>query len=202
MNTKKLAHQFKVTLKDIEPTVWRRIVVPSSYSFWDLHVAIQDSMGWLDCHLHVFRLRNPDTGVAEQIGIPDDDAFEGAEPYLPGWDIPIEQYFRQPGDRADYDYDFGDGWEHEVVLEEVAARVPKAKYPRCLDGARKCPPEDCGGVPGYEEMLTALRDPTHEEHENMLQWVGGRYDPAEFDPQRVRFNNPEKRWRMAFAAPE
>ena len=198
MKTKGLAHQFKVTLKEIQPKVWRRIVVPAGYSFWDLHVAIQDSMGWLDYHLHVFRVRNPDTGEPDQIGIPDDDASGDVEPFLPGWEVPMVEYFRQPGDRADYEYDFGDGWEHEVVLEEITVRVPKAKYPICLEGARACPPEDCGGVPGYEEMLKALRDPTHEEHESTLQWVGGPYDPAAFDPEKVRFDSPKKRWRIAF----
>ena len=169
---KTLAHQFKVTLKGIEPTVWRRIVVPATYSFWDLHVAIQDSMGWLDCHLHAFRLRSPESDEAVEIGIPDDDVFEGVEPFLPGWEIPIAAYFGKPGARAEYEYDFGDGWEHEVVLEEITVRAPKVKYPICLDGSGACPPEDCGGVPGYEEMLTALRDPTHEEHESILEWVG------------------------------
>lgn len=200
MKTKGFAHQLKVTLKGIEPEVWRRIVVPASYSFWDLHVAIQDSMGWLDYHLHAFRLRNSESGEVEQIGIPDDDAFEDAEPFLAGWEVPIADYFREPGARAEYEYDFGDGWEHEVVLEEITVRVPKAKYPICSDGAGACPPEDCGGVPGYEEMLRVLRDPTHEEHETTVQWVGGRYDPAVFDPKKVRFDSPRKRWRIAFEA--
>jgi hypothetical protein len=198
VKTKGLVHQFKVTLKGIEPKVWRRIVVPAGYSFWDLHVAIQDSMGWLDYHLHAFRLRNPETGETDQIGIPDDDAFEDDEPVLPGWEIPMVEYFRQSGDRAEYEYDLGDGWEHEVVLEEISARVPGAKYPICLDGAGARPPEDCGGVPGYEEMLKVLGDPTHEEHESTLRWVGGHYDPAAFDPKKVHFDSPKKRWRIAF----
>lgn len=198
MNTKGLAYQFKVTLQGIEPEIWRRLLVPASYSFWDLHVAIQDAMGWLDYHLHVFRVRHPLTGEAAQIGIPNEDAFEGEEAFLPGWVIPLVEYFREPGDRADYEYDFGDGWEHDVVLEQVTGRIAKAKYPICLDGARACPPEDCGGVPGFEDMLSILRDPSHEEHESTPEWVGGRYDPAAFDPQKVRFDNPKKRWRTAF----
>jgi len=202
VKTQALTYQFKVILNGIEPEVWRRIVVPASYSFWDLHVAIQDSMGWLDYHLHSFRIPHPDTGRTCPIGIPDDDAFRDDAGFLPGWEIPLAEYFRQPGDRADYEYDFGDGWEHEVILERVSARVPKAKYPACLDGARACPPEDCGGIPGYEQMLKVLHDPTHEEHESMLQWVGGGYDPAEFDPTKVRFDGPKKRWRIAFGGQE
>ena len=195
MKTKSLGYQFRVSLKGIDPVVWRRIVVPGSYSFWDLHVAIQDAMGWLDCHLHVFRIRNPDTGEANEIGIPDDEPFDDQVQALPGWDIPLVAYFQQPGDRADYEYDFGDGWEHEVVLEQVTSRPPDEQYPVCIEGARVCPPEDCGGVHGYEEMLKVLGDPSHEEHESILEWVGGRYDPAVFDPKKVRFDSPRKRWK-------
>lgn len=202
VKTKEMAYQFKVTLKGIEPEVWRRILVPASYSFWDLHVAIQDAMGWLDYHLHLFRIPHPDTGQSSHIGIPDDDPFDDEVECLPGWEIPLAEYFRAPGDQADYEYDFGDGWEHEVVLEQVSTRVAKAKYPVCLDGARACPPEDCGGVPGYEQMLEVLGDPTDEEHESILQWVGGRYDPAGFDAKKVRFDDPKKRWRKAFLSGE
>ncbi len=202
MKTKGLGYQFRVTLKRIDPPVWRRIVVPASYSFWDLHVGIQDSMGWLDCHLHAFRVRNPNTGEADEIGIPDDEALDDEVQVLPGWDIPLVAYFQEPGDRAEYEYDFGDGWEHDVLLEQVTSRVPGGKYPVCIEGARKCPPEDCGGTHGYEEMLKVLRDPSHEEYESTLQWVGGRYDPDAFDPKRVRFDSPRKRWKIAFEGEE
>ena len=202
VKTKGIAYQFKVTLKGIEPEVWRRILVPASYSFWDLHVAIQDAMGWLDYHLHLFRIPHPDAGQTSHIGIPDDDPFDDEVECLPGWEVSLVEYFRKPGDRADYEYDFGDGWEHEVVLEQLSTRVPKTKYPVCLDGARACPPEDCGGVPGYEQMLEVLGDPTDEEHESILQWVGGSYDPAGFDAKKVRFDDPKKRWRNAFLGEE
>lgn len=198
MKATNLTYQFKVTLTESEPEIWRRIVVPAAYTFWDLHVAIQDSMGWLDYHLHVFRVRNPDMGKTDQIGIPDDDPFEGDEPFLPGWEIPMAQYLKQTGDRADYEYDFGDGWEHDIVLEKISARVPRTKYPICIDGARACPPEDCGGIPGYEEMLNVLLDPNHEEYSSTLEWVGGGFDPSAFDPRKLRFDNPKKRWRIAF----
>lgn len=202
MASRALIYQFKVALKGIEPEVWRRIVVPARYSFWELHVAIQDSMGWLDYHLHVFCVPHPDTGQTRQIGIPDDEALEGEAGFLPGWEIPLSEYFRKAGDRADYEYDFGDGWEHEVILERIAERVPGAKYPICSDGARACPPEDCGGVHGYEQMLAVLHDPRHEDHERMLEWVGGGYDPATFDPTKVRFDSPKRRWRIAFGGQE
>ncbi len=198
MDTKKLTYHFRVSLKEIEPTIWRRLEVPASYSFWDLHVAIQDAMGWLDYHLHVFRVANPETGRIEEIGIPDKEAFEGDPVSLPGWEIPLAEYFIKPGDRADYEYDFGDGWEHEIVLEKIQPRVPKTKCPRCLEGARACPPEDCGGVGGYESMLEIIFDPSHEEHESTMTWLGGSFDPELFDPKKVKFDNPKKRWNIAF----
>ncbi len=193
------SYQFRVSLNGIEPAIWRRIEVPGSYSFWDLHVAIQDSMGWLDYHLHAFRVRNPATGKVDEIGIPDDDAFEDDPQCLPGWEVPLSRYFRDPGDRVDYEYDFGDGWEHEVILENIHDRVSGRKYPRCLAGARACPPEDCGGVPGYEELLKKIRKPTDEEYEGIKQWLGRAFDPEAFDPKKVRFNSPKKRLQITLA---
>ncbi len=139
-------YQFKVSLLEITPPIWRTIQVPETYSFWDLHVALQDAMGWLDYHLHLFRMTKPGTGEVAQIGIPDDDPFEGDEPILPGWEVPLAPYFPHAGVMARYDYDFGDGWEHEVTLEAIVPRQKGKKCPLCLGGARACPPEDCGGV--------------------------------------------------------
>jgi hypothetical protein len=202
MNIKMVVYQFKITLKEIEPVIWRRIVVPATYSFWDLHVAIQDSMGWLDSHLHVFRIDNPRTGKIDEIGIPEDDPFEDELVLLPGWELSIVDYFIQPGDRAGYEYDFGDSWEHEVVLEGILLKGTKTKYPKCTGGARACPPEDCGGVHGYQEMLKIVRNRSHEEHKSTMEWLGGKYDPKTFDPDSIRFDNPKKRWRIAFTNEE
>jgi hypothetical protein len=163
-------------------------------------VALQDAMGWLDYHLHVFRVAGPGASE-EQIGIPDDDPFEDEKPALPGWEIPITRCFSRPGTTVPYEYDFGDGWEHELTLEAVLPRQPGQKYPLCVDGARACPPEDCGGVHGYENLLTVIQDPTHEEHESMLEWLGGRFDPERFDPKRVKFDDPARRYRLAFERP-
>jgi hypothetical protein len=199
MAVKRQTLQFKVTLQDVAPPVWRRIEVPATYSFWDLHVAVQDAMGWQDYHLHAFRIRNRRTGGTDAIGIPDPDGFVDEPDFLAGWEIPLAAYFTDTGDRAEYEYDFGDGWIHDVVLEGIGDRQPKTKYPRCTAGARACPPEDCGGPPGYFDLLAPLADPTHEEHENVVDWIGGAFDPESFDPARVRFDDPKKRWRAAFA---
>jgi hypothetical protein len=198
MDVKRSALQFKITLAEVQPVVWRRIEVPASYSFWDLHVAVQDAMGWLDYHLHMFRLRNPDSGQIEEIGIPDEDAFEGDPVCLPGWETPIAPHFATVGTVASYHYDFGDDWVHEIELEAIGRRQPGAKYPRCLDGQNACPPEDCGGPPGYARLLAIIADPTDEEYESMMEWLGGSFDPSSFSPRRVRFDDPKKRWRIAF----
>lgn len=116
--------RFRVTLRHVSPPVWRRIEVPASYNFWELHVAIQDAMGWTDSHLHVFRINNPRTGKLNDIGIPDDDGFVGDPVSLPGWTIPIARYFAAIGAKAKYEYDFGDGWEHDIKLEAKVTREP------------------------------------------------------------------------------
>ena len=201
--TRRLVYEFRISLRGIAPEIWRRIEVPAEASFWDLHVAIQDAMGWTDSHLHVFRVRHPEIPKrVDSIGIPLDDTFPGAAIHEPGWDIPVLLYLQLPGDTAEYEYDFGDGWVHDVLLEKIAMRLPRTRYPRCIAGARACPPEDCGGIAGYQHVLDVLANPEDEEHASMLEWLGGAYDPAAFEPARVRFDDPEKRWRIAFGGEE
>lgn len=202
MKKSQIVFQFKITLLGIKPPIWRRIQVPAGYSFWDLHVAIQDAMGWFDYHLHAFRFRQSNRKMVE-IGIPFDD-FEEFIP-LPSWDIAITDYFKEPGDIAEYEYDFGDSWQHEILLEGLLLKEKRGKYPRCLAGARACPPEDCGSISGYYDMLDVLNDPEDDEHGSMVQWLKGHvknyypYDPDAFDAQKVKFDNPTTRWKNAFS---
>lgn len=195
----KRIYQFKIELHGITPTIWRRIQVPETYSFWDLHVAIQDSMGWLDYHLHAFRVQTERVPVPIDIGIPDDYAVVGDPEIHPGWEVPITDFFYEVGSTADYEYDFGDGWRHVILLEGILLSEKGQKYPKCIDGARACPPEDCGGIPGYSHVLEVLADPCDEEHESMLEWLDGQYDPQQFVPAKVKFDNPAKRWKRAFS---
>jgi hypothetical protein len=188
-------YQFKIHLKNLKPLIWRRIQVPETYTFWDLHVAIQDSMGWLDYHLHEFKVKNPSTGLEESIGIPDDFGEMEMEA---GWELKISDFFSLENAKAEYVYDFGDNWEHQLELEKILPRDRNLKYPICIAGKRACPPEDCGGFWGYEDFLKIIKDPTHEEHLSMLEWAGGEFDPEKFDPQSVHFDNPKKRWEFAF----
>lgn len=202
MNTRRDILQFEVALADVTPRVWRRIEVPASYSFWDLHVAVQDAMGWLDYHLHLFRVLNPESATVDEIGIPDPDGFVDDPACLSGWRVKIAPYFHAPGTRAEYAYDFGDGWEHEVRLVSIAARESRTKYPRCVAGERACPPEDCGGPGGYAQLLKVLKNPRHKEHRDMLEWIGRPFDASAFEPRGVHFDNPKKRWRIAFGGGE
>jgi hypothetical protein len=190
-------HQFKITLQDVKPAVWRRIQTPSGYSFWDLHVAIQDAMGWKDMHLHEFQILDPNNRKLESIGIPDDDDFGPAE-VVPGWERSVASYFSGENPVATYVYDFGDDWKHEVILEDAVPAVPRVGSPVCLDGGGACPPEDCGGPNGYAEFLRAIKKPGSPRGGELLEWVGGSFDPRCFDVKDVAFDDPGARWEWSF----
>lgn len=190
--------QYLVILAGTDPLVWRRIRVPASYSFWDLHVAIQDSMGWLDYHLHEFRVLDPRSGTTLKLGIPDDEGWDDA-PLVADWlEFPLDYAFDNPPPMQ-YTYDFGDGWSHAVVFEGFEQASGRRKpRPECVGGGGRCPPEDCGGVRGYMRLLATMADPEHPEHDECLEWAGGSIDPARFSASAVRFDDPAKRWRIAF----
>ncbi|OGV50201.1 MAG: hypothetical protein A3F46_05440 [Legionellales bacterium RIFCSPHIGHO2_12_FULL_42_9] len=188
--------QFKITLQEIEPLIWRRIQISDLCSFWDLHVAIQDAMGWTDSHLHLFTMNHSIREGKHYLGIPDDD---GMDEYttLPGWHYKVRDYL-VINERFIYEYDFGDGWRHLVEYEGEHPKQENVKYPLCIAGERACPPEDVGGTPGYERFIEVITTPRHPERKELLEWVGGKYDPSKFDPKKVKFDNPSKRWKQAF----
>jgi hypothetical protein len=196
--TRKPPHvcQFLIVLPSTDPFVWRRIQVPERYSFSDLHVAIQDAMGWKDAHLHEFTIADPRTGHATSVGIPDEEVPE-ERPVLAGWEVPIAQYFAFRMGPVRYRYDFGDNWTHVLEFEDLAP-ADGGPYPRCLAGAGACPPEDVGGTHGYMEFLRAIGDSRHPAHDAMREWVGGTFDPHLFDPRSVRFGDPRERWKITF----
>jgi hypothetical protein len=194
-------HQFLIVLSETEPLVWRRIQVPQAYTFWDLHVAIQDAMGWLDCHLHEFRIVAASGRRVVSIGIPADDEPEDHR-VEPGWRVPLDDYFEHRHWNAPpalYLYDFGDNWRHVVVHEGMQPVEAARAYPHCVSGARRCPPEDCGGSSGFAAFLEAIADPAHPQHDDLLGWAGGTFDARAFDPTAVSFADPARRWRKAFA---
>jgi len=169
-------YQLKVTLKEVKPPVWRRLLVASNISLSHLHHALQIAMGWTDSHLHQF------VHGSMCYGEPDPDLQESGQDERK---FRLDQLLKKEKDWLRYEYDFGDGWEHRVVLEKVLPFEPSAVLPACVDGKRACPPEDCGGPWGYEELLQTLSDPSDPEREEMLEWIGEDFDPEEFDLEEV-----------------
>jgi hypothetical protein len=190
--------RIRVSLEDILPPIWREILVPAHYSFWDLHVAIQDAMGWLDCHLHEFSVPEGQTPRDLRIGIPDEEQWPGTPTVLAGWEYPVLDLLREPGQSLCYLYDFGDDWLHSVTLLAIERREKGQRYPQCVAGERACPPEDCGGAHGYQALLQALFDPAHPGHAEMHRWIPEGWGPELFRPGEVQFDSPRKRWELAF----
>ncbi len=174
-------YQLKITLKYSRPVIWRRIVVPASFKLDRLHDVIQRVMPWTNSHLHHFMVGTPYGRDCAFYGQPNSE-FAGL-----GSDELDEKRFTladiAPGAKAKfiYEYDFGDGWEHQIVVEKVLPPEAGFKHVICLAGANACPPDDCGGIPGYYQMLEIIADPKHPEQESMKEWLGGEWDPARFD---------------------
>jgi len=168
----KTIHQLKVTLRQVKPPVWRRIEVESDLTLGELAPVLEAAMGWFGGHLHAF-----DVGGA-RYGTPDpdwgtDDLDENR--FRLGGVLPTE------GMKMRWDYDFGDGWEHDVLVETISLPERGVEYPMCLAGRRACPPEDCGGPWGYADLLEAVANPDHPEHEELRDWAPPGFDPARFD---------------------
>jgi hypothetical protein len=163
--------QLRVALAEVDPVVWRRLLVPGSVRLDKLHRILQAAMGWEDYHLHCF-----DIG-GSRFGMQFDEFPEGE---LNEKDFTVVTAVGE-STRFSYEYDFGDSWDHEVVVERVWRMPIGLKFGVCVDGAKACPPEDCGGAGGYELLLEVLADPTHDDYEHMVGWVGGVFDPTDFD---------------------
>lgn len=168
-------YQIKVTLKYSHPHIWRRIQVRGDTKLGKLHDILQIGMGWSDSHLHAFRVGQISYGVPDPYS-PDNTKNER--------NVRLDKIVTI-GSTLIYEYDFGDGWEHQLNIEKIVPPEPGAHYPRCLAGKRACPPEDCGGIPGYERMLEILSDPQHEEHEEVCEWLGKQFDPEGFDVEEI-----------------
>jgi hypothetical protein len=188
--------QIKITLDDVNPPIWRRIEVPENYNFAELHRAIQDSMGWMGNHMHAFRLTGTTEDSEISIGPP---SFKLSEPenYQVEDAVKVKKYLKKEGDFCTYEYDFGDSWNHIVELEKNKPKEKGANFPRCTDGKRACPPEDCGGAPGYDELLKILKNKRHGEYQQMKAWtervVGRTFRPEKFNPNEVHFTDAPQR---------
>ena len=182
--TQALVLRFRIELQETVPLVWREIEVPGDVTFWDLHIAIQDAMGWLDYHLPRFTMPHPRTKQERIFGI-HNLSQDCDDP--PSWAHQIASMFTSRNDTALYEYDFGDDWRHTVRLIDVMRHDFRLRYPRCSGGARACPPEDCGGIDGYAEIVAGTLD------DDTRAWLPTGYDPAHFDPAAVRFSDPARR---------
>ncbi len=170
-------YQLKVTLKGVKPPIWRRFLVSSSIKLPELHDILQVVMGWNNAHLHAFIANSmiytlPDPMMDSDYG--DDET-----------PVRLSTLLRQTSDKLRYEYDFGDGWRHEIVLEKILPFSAEQPLPFCLKGKRACPPEDCGGIWGYQDLLQVLQDPEHEEHQTLLEWLPENFDPEYFSAEDI-----------------
>jgi len=163
--------QLRIVLDAVEPVVWRRVLVPGSVRLDKLHRMLQAAMGWQDSHLHSFRIGDQLFGMQFD-DYPDDEVDEKS--------VTVAQALAG-GPLLAYEYDFGDSWLHAVHVEDFSRLPIGLRFGVCIAGENACPSEDCGGAPGYAHLLRVLDDPGHEEHEQLLKWLGGDFDPEEFD---------------------
>lgn len=179
MATKKSAsnqtvYQLKITLKNIRPPIWRRIQVLSSTTLEQLHLIMQEVMGWDNYHMHSFSIAGIDYGQPQpEFNVRSEKT------------VILRQVVKGEKSKFFYTYDFGDSWEHEILVEKELPLTPDTNYPVCITGKRACPPEDCGGSWGYAELLEIISDPSHPEYEERMEWVGESFNPDTFDLNEV-----------------
>ena len=170
-------YQLEIWLNGIKPRIWRKFAVESDIRLDKLHLVIQDVMGWTDTHLHQFSTRDMQYGAAD----PDFDMDDSEDERK----FKLCDLVNRPREQFGYEYDFGDCWEHVVKLVAIEDAQENVEYPICLKGARACPPEDCGGCWGYEELLETIQGPDNEEKEEMLDWLGDEFKPDAFDLKTI-----------------
>jgi len=183
-------YQLKVTLKDSKPAIWRRILVADTTALSQLHAILQIVMGWSNYHLHQFIING------DYYGNPDDDEYNEMQNEKR---FRLNQFITRKGFKFVYEYDFGDSWEHIILVEAILDSEKGARYPFCVAGKRACPPEDIGGVWGYEEFLKIGSNPKHPEHAEMMEWYGDDFDPEYFDANEVNAGLQKIVARMARA---
>lgn len=196
-------YQLKITLIDSDPPIWRRVLIPGRFTFEEVHAVIQVCMGWENAHLHQFVLGERGNAVflshpsfdLEPTTTKDRKAIDqkladlgfdttrlspkqlDQSNVLDETDFLLQEVVSREGATLLYEYDFGDSWEHTILVEKIVAPEPGVEYPTCIGGARCGPPEDCGGIGGYADLLDALSDPKRDDHEEALDWIGDDFDP-------------------------
>jgi len=173
-------YQLKVTLLGAKPPIWRRLLVPADLTLAQLHTVLQTAMGWENHHMHQFRAGQRRFGRPEPA-----NPFSEVPRIESARTVPLSAVLESEGAKMTYTYDFGDNWEHSIVLEKQLPAEPNTTYPICTDGERACPPEDCGGVPGFYELLDALANPRHRRHKELRSWIGDEFNPEAFSIDKV-----------------
>ncbi|MFW6061311.1 MAG: plasmid pRiA4b ORF-3 family protein [Planctomycetota bacterium] len=201
-------YQIRVTLKRSKPPIWRKLAVPSDMVLGELHEVIQIAMGWTNSHLHQFVLKDKslrkgpealarliqearwdETFAASQgmrVFVPRGPEFAGLD--MDGEDeeaVTLGEVCPKVKSKLIYEYDFGDDWEHTIEVQKIFEPEPGVEYPVCLGGRKACPPEDCGGIWGYYQLLETIADPDADDHDDMAEWLGGGFDPDFFDLEEV-----------------
>jgi len=180
-------YQIQIALKDFKPKIWRRLLIPADTLLSDLHKIIQTSMGWTNSHLHQFIKDR----TYYTVKVKDDDTWDEMD-NVDYKRMKISDLLKTEKQKIKYEYDFGDGWEHDVILEKILVRDEKIKYPICIAGKMSCPPEDCGGSWGYADMLEILKNPAHPEYKEFVDWLDEDFDPEYFDKEEVNESLKEK----------
>lgn len=173
-----LVYQIKVSLSDVSPTIWRRLETRDC-SLSELHEIIQIAFGWENCHLYSFEIGGQEYG----------DPHMGYDADLrSAHTTRVSDLLEMGHETFEYTYDFGDNWQHRIHVESASPAKTRVRYPRCIDGGRCGPPEDCGGPWGYEELLQSIADPARDDRDELLEWLGGDFDPEQFDVKKINVN--------------
>ena len=189
--------QFKITVDEIEPLIWRRLVVPESYTLYDFHVAIQNSLGWRDSHCHNFQFDNEKERTGFVIyECPWTERWSERDDWIITTKVPLKDHFNKAGDKGLYRYDYGDGWELEVHLEDIYPKEKEKKYPVCIDGALAGPPEDCGGVEGYSMCVKATEGGDDDDAKELLVWLGD-WRPDVFNADEIHFESSREHFKKS-----
>jgi hypothetical protein len=180
-----IVYQLKISLNGIRPPIWRRVAVPSDITFHDLHTVIQITMGWEDYHLYEFETDHMIIDIPDEV-----DFFPARKEKLDAQTTKLYEIITEEKQKLTYTYDFGDHWEHTITVEKIETRPDKLEHPVCLKGKRACPPEDIGGIYGYMEIVSMLKEEhpdsyIQKEIESFTEWYGGDYDPEHFDVEMV-----------------
>lgn len=174
--------QLKITLQDSKPPIWRRLLVDKSITFKELHYIIQISMGWENSHLYQFETNEYIITTIDEY-IDEDDYFD--KKLVDASSITLNSIITNVKMKFTYTYDFGDDWQHQILVEKFLDYDEKIKYPTCIKGKLNCPPEDSGGIYGFYELLEIIADIKHKERKEVLRWIGKNYDPEHFDKDEI-----------------